>query len=59
MNPTQYAKQRPVIDSEHDGYLKTHLVFLEQPNTASGSKRDYFSRQTDNIAKKITELGGI
>lgn len=59
MNTVRFALQRPVIDSEHDSYLKTQLIFLEQPKGTTLNTKEYFDRHTDLIAKKINELGGM
>lgn len=58
MNTVSFALQRPVIDSEHDSYLRTQLIFLEQPRNDLNAK-DYFDKHTDLIAKKIKETGGL
>lgn len=59
MNNISFAIQRPVIDNEHDSYLKTQLIFLEQPRGSSVNTKEYFDKHTDLIAKKINELGGM
>jgi hypothetical protein len=59
MNSINFAIQRPVIDSEHDNYLKTQLIFLEQPRTEALNAKEYFDKHTDIVAKKINELGGM
>lgn len=59
MNSIKFALQRPVIDNEHDSYLKTQLIFLEQPRGTNPNTKDYFDKHTDMIAKKINELGGM
>lgn len=58
MGGVRLALQRPVIDNEHDSYLKTQLIFLEQPKGDLNAK-EYFDKHADMIAKKINELGGI
>lgn len=58
MNNIHFALQRPVIDNEHEAYLKTHLIFLEQPRPPATGK-DYVDRHADIIARKINELGGM
>jgi hypothetical protein len=35
MNNIRFALQRPVVDNEHESYLKTQLIFLEQPRGPS------------------------
>ena len=59
MTTVKFSLQRPVIDNEHDSYLKTQLIFLEQPKGESVNTKDYFDKHSENIAKKINELGGI
>lgn len=59
MNNIRFAIQRPVIDNEHDSYLKTQLIFLEQPKGSTPNTKEYFDRHTDLIAKKINDLGGM
>ena len=58
MNQRNFAPTRPVLENEHDIYVKTHLTFLDRPNPSSDNK-EYTNRFTDVIAKKINELGGI
>jgi hypothetical protein len=59
MTGVRLALQRPVIDNEHDSYLRTQLIFLEQPKGNTLNSKQYFDRHADLIAKKINELGGI
>lgn len=60
MNNIRLALQRPVIDNEHECYLKTQLIFLEQPKAGSTlNSKEYFDKHTDIIARKINELGGM
>jgi hypothetical protein len=59
MGGVRLALQRPVIDSEHDSYLKTQLIFLEQPRGPALKAQEYFDKHADLIAKKINELGGM
>ena len=53
-----FAEQRPVIENQHDSYLKTHLTFLDNPNSTLKTK-SYYSKQNNVIANKIMEIGGI
>lgn len=46
------ADTRPVIDNQHDVYVKTHLTFLDKPNSSSKNE-EYSNRFTNVIAKKI------
>jgi hypothetical protein len=57
MNPTRFAQERPVIDNEHEAYLKTHLTFLGQPKARGRS--EVFDKNSETIARKISEIGGI
>jgi hypothetical protein len=59
MTPTRFAQERPVIENEHDAYLRTHLTFLGQPGAKKGSKNDGFDKSSEVIARKIMEIGGI
>ena len=44
----------PVIDNEHDSYLKTHLMFLEKPNAGKKlNEKEYFDKHIDSVTKKI------
>jgi hypothetical protein len=59
MAGVRLALQRPVIDNEHDSYLKTQLIFLEQPRGSTLNAKEYYDKHADMIAKKINELGGM
>lgn len=59
MNNIHFAIQRPVVDNEHETYLKTQLILLEQPKGSNSHTKEYFDRHTDVVAKKINELGGM
>lgn len=50
MARTKFAEQRPVIDNEHDSYLKTHLTFLNKPK---GKAAPYYTKFTDTVTSKI------
>jgi hypothetical protein len=50
--------ERPVVDNEHDAFLKTQLTFL-QPMASSKVSKDFADKFSDNISKKIYEIGGI
>jgi hypothetical protein len=56
MNKTKFADQRPVIDNEHDAYLKTHLTFLNKPHAKT---TPYYTKFADTVTTKLVELGGI
>ena len=56
MNPTKFAQQRPVIDNQHDSYLKTHLTFLNKPKAKTSH---YYTKFADTVTSKIVEMGGI
>jgi hypothetical protein len=45
--------QKPVVDNEHEGYLKTQLIFLEKPNNKNISQKQYYEKYYDTITKKI------
>jgi len=38
MERKKIADFRPVIDNEHEAYIKTHLTFLDRPNPSSNNK---------------------
>jgi len=40
MNSVHFSIQRPVIDNEHDSYLKTQLIFLEKPKAPGSSSNE-------------------
>lgn len=46
MNPTRFAQERPVIENEHDAYLRTHLTFLGQPGARKGGKNEGFDKSS-------------
>ena len=56
---------RPVIENEHDSYMKTHLMFMEKPkNTGPSSdsrliQKEYYDKHIDTVTRKIEELGGM
>lgn len=54
---------RPVIDNEHEAYLKTQLIFLQKPKNLKGKNdittKQYYDKHSDQITKKIQELGGM
>ena len=54
MQKNKLADVRPVLDNEHDAYIKTQLTFLDKTNPSPSKNKDFSSKFTDGIAKKIT-----
>jgi hypothetical protein len=38
MNTGRFTQDRPVVDNEHQAYLKTHLMFLEPKGNNGNAK---------------------
>ena len=65
-NAFKIMNMRPVIENEHDSYMKTHLMFMEKPKNTGPSSSDakmlqkqYYDKHIDTVTRKIEELGGM
>ena len=54
------SKKKPVIDNEHDSYMKTQLIYMQKmKNEYKIEEKDFYDKHMDKTAKKINEIGGI
>jgi hypothetical protein len=58
-NSSVINNSRPVVDNEHEGYLKTQLIFLEKPKGTNMTEKQYYDKHSGQIVQKIEELGGM
>lgn len=47
-------KSQPVVDNEHESYLKTQLIYMEKPLAGKKiTEKEYYDKHTESVARKI------
>lgn len=46
-------KGKPVIDNEHDSYLKTQLIYMQKMKSSKVEDKEYYDKHMDKTARKI------